>query len=244
VRNRAGWWTSQAAARAAQRVPTGIVSDEPIGEPRWLPVLAVLSAAGLYVTLPARFIVGPSSGVFSVVRWVVPVLTLALLAPLALSAPKHRIVQSVGRRAAALALIVIIALANVSAIILMVRLLVTGAHTYARELFRAAIHMWCMNVIVFGLLYWQLDGGGPMKRQAGAGTPDFLFPQTTLPELAPGWQPKFLDYLYVSFTNATAFSPTDAMPLSAWSKVLMMVQSGASLLLAVLVAARAVNILK
>jgi hypothetical protein len=243
MRDRRTWLRSQ-ATRAAQRAPTGIMSQEPIGEPRWLPVLAVLTAAGLYVTLPARFIVGPSSGIFGVVRWVVPVFTLALLAPLALSAPKTRIVLSVGRRAAALALIVLIALANVSAIILMVRLLVTGAHTYARELFRAAIHMWCMNVIVFGLLYWQLDGGGPMQRQAGGGARDFLFPQDTLPERVSAWHPKFLDYFYVSFTNATAFSPTDAMPLSPWAKVLMMIQSAASLLLAVLVAARAVNILK
>jgi hypothetical protein len=215
-----------------------------IGEPRWLPILAVLSAAGLYVTLPSRFIVGPSAGALSVVRWVVPVFTLALVAPLALSAPKQRIVRSVGRRAAAIALIAIISAANAAAIVLIVRLLVIGASTHARELIRAAIHMWCMNVIVFALWFWQLDGGGPAARLIGGGPPDFLFPQMTIPELGANWYPKFLDYLYVSFTNATAFSPTDTMPLSRWAKVLMMVQSAAALLLAVMVAARAVNILK
>jgi hypothetical protein len=180
----------------------------------------------------------------SIERWVVPVLTLALVAPLALSAPTQRLVHSVGRRTAAIALIAIVSAANAVAIILIVHLLVTGANTHGRELLRAAIHIWCMNVIVFGLWFWQLDGGGPVARLRGDVTRDFLFPQMTIPELSPGWYPKFLDYLYVSFTNATAFSPTDTMPLSRWAKVLMMLQSAASLLLAVMVAARAVNILK
>lgn len=120
-----------------------------------------------------------------------------------------------------------------------------GRHVAAHELIRAAIHMWCTNVIVFALWFWQLDSGGPMVRHAEASTtPDFLFPQTATPEFAsPGWRPKFLDYLYVSFTNATAFSPTDAMPLTQWAKMLMLVESASSLLLLVMVAARAVNIL-
>lgn len=221
-----------------------MVHQESIGEPRWLPILAVLSAAGLYVTLPGRFIVGSSSGALGIVRWVVPVFTIALVGPLALSAPKRRIVPGVGRRAAAIALIGIISLANAAAIVLVVHLLITGASTHARELIRAAIHLWCMNVLIFGLWFWQLDGGGPSARLLGGGKPDFLFPQMTIPELSVNWYPKFLDYLYVSFTNATAFSPTDTMPLSPWAKVLMMIQSAASLLLAVMVAARAVNILK
>jgi hypothetical protein len=102
-----------------------------------------------------------------------------------------------------------------------------------------------MNVIVFGLWFWQLDGGGPVARRSEKRrVADFLFPQQTIPELAADWQPNFIDYLYVSFTNATAFSPTDTMPLSQWAKILMLVQSAAALLLAVMVAARAVNILQ
>jgi uncharacterized membrane protein len=168
-----------------------------------------------------------------------------LLAPLALTAPtSRRIVHSIPRRTAAIVLLAFISAANAAAIVLIVHLLLTGAKTHARELLRAAVHMWCMNVIVFGLWFWQLDGGGPVQRRLNPAQTDFLFPQSAVPELANRWQPKFLDYLYVSFTNATAFSPTDTMPLSAWAKVLMMVQSIVSLLLAVMVVARAINILQ
>jgi len=105
--------------------------------------------------------------------------------------------------------------------------------------------MWCLNVLVFALWFWELDNGGPVARMhAGAAGRDFLFPQQTEPAVAPpSWRPLFLDYLYVSFTNATAFSPTDAMPLTRWAKMLMLVESAASLVLALMVAARAVNIL-
>jgi hypothetical protein len=107
------------------------------------------------------------------------------------------------------------------------------------------VQIWLTNVIVFGLWYWDLDRGGPIeRRRIHHRQPDFLFPQMVTPGAAPEpWCPHFVDYLYVSFTNATAFSPTDTMPLTAWAKLLMMVQSLASLLTVVLVAARAVNIL-
>jgi len=237
------WWASRAAP-AGSHARARLLSLEELGESVWLPALAVLTAASLYATLPARFITGSSAGTFSVARWVVPVLTVLLLAPLVLRAPTRRFAVSVGRRPAALALIAIVTAANAAAVILIVHLLVTGAATHPRELLRAAVHMWCMNVLVFALWFWQLDGGGPGERLLLARRPDFLFPQSAVPELAADWRPTFIDYLYVSFTNATAFSPTDTMPLSRWAKVLMMVQSAASLLLAVMVAARAVNILK
>src|SRR5207245_2346097 len=107
-------------------------------------------------------------------------------------------------------------------------------------------HMWSMNVLVFGLWFWELDNGGPAARRTDEPAKrDFLFPQQTLPEFSEAsWQPRFLDYLYISFTNATAFSPTDAMPLSRWAKMLMLLESAASLTLAIMVAARAINILK
>jgi uncharacterized membrane protein len=106
--------------------------------------------------------------------------------------------------------------------------------------------MWCLNVLVFALWFWELDSGGPHDRLKTAPKQrDFLFPQQAQPEVTEdGWRPLFLDYLYLSFTNATAFSPTDAMPLSRWAKMLMLVESAASLLLAIMVVARAVNILK
>ena len=125
-------------------------------------------------------------------------------------------------------------------------LLVNGASANASTLLRAAVHMWVVNVLLFALWYWQLDGGGPTARPTcHPAARDFLFPQQTEAILLEaGWHPMFLDYLYVSFTNAAAFSPTDTLPLSRWAKMLMLAQSAISLSLAVMVVARAVNILR
>ena len=233
-----------------------LASEKELGESPLWPVLAVLSAAGLYATLPGKFITGPASaGAFSVARWVVPVLAILLIAPLALSVPQQRLIKSaearasalrLSRRVASLGVIALLTLANVGAIILLVRLLIQGSHTEARVLLRAGIHMWLMNVLVFALWFWQLDAGGPLQRRLSPRRePDFLFPQQTLAEGAgTTWQPTFVDYLFLSYTNATAFSPTDTLPLSHWAKLLMMAESAASLLLAIMVVARAVNILQ
>ncbi|MGB2874468.1 MAG: DUF1345 domain-containing protein [Gaiellaceae bacterium] len=240
---------------AGDRARQAVLSSEELGESPLLPTLALLTAAGLYATLPSRFVVGHSVGVFSAARWLVPALTVLLLLALVATVPKGRLAQSVGlrarrvrveRRVAALGLTAIVSAANAAAIILLVHLLVNGAHAQARLLLRAGIHMWCLNVLVFALWFWELDNGGPAaRRTAGPEGRDFLFPQQESPEVsAPGWRPQFLDYLYVSFTNATAFSPTDAMPLSRWSKMLMLVEAAVSLVLALMVAARAINILK
>jgi hypothetical protein len=232
-----------------------LISKHELGESPLWPTLAILGAALLYATLPGKFVVGPSAGAFSVARWLVPGLTVVLLATLLVTPPHGRIVRSLGlrvhqarhgRRVLVMTMTGIITAANAAAIILLVHLLVSGAHTQARLLLRAGIHMWCLNVLIFTLWFWELDQGGPAARpEAGPEGRDFLFPQQATPEVGPaGWRPLFLDYLYVSFTNATAFSPTDTMPLSRWAKMLMLVESAASLVLAVLVAARAINILK
>jgi uncharacterized membrane protein len=236
-----------------QRLP--LASAEELGESPFWPTLAVLTAATLYATLPTRFISGPSAaGVFGAVRWIVPALTVLLLAPLALSVPQQRLLKSASarasalrfsRRVASLGVIALITAANAASIVLLVHLLVNGSKTQANLLLRAGIHMWVMNVLVFALWYWQLDGGGPLERRLGSSRPrDFLFPQQTFGESSDRWQPNFLDYLYLAYTNATAFSPTDAMPLTTWAKMLMLIQSAASLLLAIMVVARAVNILR
>ena len=232
-----------------------LASREELGESPLWPTLAVLSAAGLYATLPARFISASSAGVFGAARWIVPALAILLLAPLALSVPQQRLLQSaqgrasalrLSRRIASLGVIAVITAANAASIVLLVDLLVRGSHAQARLLLRAGVHMWLMNVLVFALWYWQLDGGGPLERRLEQGRGrDFLFPQQTMAENSGDrWQPNFIDYLYVSYTNATAFSPTDSMPLSQWAKLLMIAQSAASLLLAIMVVARAVNILQ
>ena len=106
--------------------------------------------------------------------------------------------------------------------------------------------VWLSNCIAFGLLYWELDSGGPAVRAHGLPAhPDFAFPQQLSPEIAPSdWRPRFVDYLYLGFTSATAFSPTDAMPLRPWNKIAMMAQSAISLCVLGLVIARAVNVLR
>jgi uncharacterized membrane protein len=214
---------------------------EELGESPLWPAAAIIAAAGLYADLPSRFIAGSSAGAFGVVRWVVPVLTLLVLASLAAIRPRGRLT----RRRLAIGTIGIVSLANAVSIGLLIHLLINGAHATASTLLRAAVHMWVVNVLLFALWFWQLDGGGPLSRPTCPPTErDFLFPQQTEPVYAEsGWRPLFLDYLYVSFTNATAFSPTDTMPLSRWAKMLMLVQSAISLSLAVMVVARAVNIL-
>ena len=226
-----------------------------IGESPLWPTAAIVASAGLYADLPSRFIAGSSAGAFTAVRWVVPALTVILIAALGVSVPEGPLVRTLGwlphqvrvtRRWLSLAMIAIVSAANSASIILLVHLLVNGAHANASALLRAAVHMWVANVLLFGLWFWQLDGGGPIARpDCLPYQRDFLFPQQTEPALLEGgWQPRFLDYLYVSFTNASAFSPTDTLPLSRWAKMLMLVQSAISLSLAVMVVARAVNILK
>ncbi len=120
-----------------------------------------------------------------------------------------------------------------------------GIHDPSQLLLTGA-SIWFTNVIVFGLWYWEFDRGGPVERAVATQPfPDLLFPQMTSPDLAPpDWEPGFIDYFYVSFTNATAFSPTDTMPMTRWAKLTMLTQSAVSVVTVVLVIARAVNILK
>jgi uncharacterized membrane protein len=226
-----------------------------LGESALWPTAAIALSAFLYADLPERFIAGSSAGAFSVVRWVVPALTVLLLAALLVTVPGSRLMTGLGwhghqvhvtRRWLSLTMVAIVSAANAASIGLLIHLLINGAHANASTLLRAAVHMWVVNVLLFGLWYWELDGGGPLARPSCAPSArDFLFPQQTEPLLLESsWKPMFLDYLYVSFTNAAAFSPTDTMPLSRWAKMLMLAQSALSLSLAVVVVARAVNILR
>ncbi len=213
-----------------------------LGESPLWPAAALLAAAGLYADLPSRFIAGAGGSAFQASRWVVPVLTVLVLASLAAIRPRWKVT----RRHLVIGTIAIVSLANAASIILLIHFVLNGAtlSKAAPELVRAAIHMWAVNVLLFGLWFWQLDGGGPVARpNCPPAERDFLFPQQVETVFA-GWRPLFIDYLYVSFTNASAFSPTDTMPLSRWAKILMAVQSAISLALAVMVVARAVNILR
>ena len=214
-----------------------------LGESPLWPAAALLAAAGLYADLPTDFIYGAGGGgAFGVIRWIVPALTILVLASLAAIPTRGWIT----RRRLILGTIAFVSAANAVSIILLIHSCSTArTTTHGHELLHAAVHMWVVNVLLFALWFWQLDGGGPLARPAcPPAQRDFLFPQQLEPVFADsGWRPLFLDYLYVSFTNATAFSPTDSMPLSRWAKMLMLVQSAISLSLAVMVVARAVNIL-
>lgn len=235
-------------------VRRALVDTEELGESPLWPSLALFASAGLYADLPSQFIGGQGGGAFVALRWVVPALTVVVLLTLGVIRPRGRLARVLDweprtarltRRRLVLAAIAFVSAANAASIGLLIHLLINGASAQASPLLRAAVHMWVVNVLLFALWYWQLDAGGPLTRPTRAHTErDFLFPQQTEPQFAElGWQPQFLDYLYVSFTNATAFSPTDAMPLSRWAKMLMLIESAISLALAVMVVARAVNIL-
>jgi uncharacterized membrane protein len=151
-------------------------------------------------------------------------------------------------RSVSLLLIAVISIANAATAARLIIDLVRGIGIRApSELLLTGAAIWLTNVIAFGLWYWEFDRGGPVARaNAKKQYPDFLFPQMGAPaELTPPeWEPEFVDYLYTSFTNATAFSPTDVMPLSRWAKLTMLGQSAVSLITVALVVARAVNILK
>jgi uncharacterized membrane protein len=215
----------------ADRKELGVV------EPFWQAQLAVLFALLLYLVLPGRLTLGP--------RWLLPLFEGVLLLGLAISTPYRHHSQSPARRRLSIGLIALVTAANFTALGLLVHLLLERNTAAGRDLIIAAGQIWLTNVAVFALWYWEVDCGGPhIRTKSEPQTPDFLFPQMTVPELPLGdWRPGFLDYLYVAFTNASAFSPTDAMPLSVRVKSLMLVEAIASFLTVGLIAARAVNIL-
>jgi hypothetical protein len=179
--------------------------------------------------------------------WLTPIAPeVALLAPLAWHRPRRRLEQLGRRRTVAIALLAVVSLANAFLLLAVIASLVRGEERSGAQLLLKAITVWTTNVIAFGLWFWAFDRGGPARRlDPSPPPPDFQFPQLENPQLAaPGWRPELVDYLYVSFTNSIAFSPTDAMPLSRWAKLLMLAESGLSSLTILLVAARAVNIFK
>ncbi len=208
-------------------------------EHRWPASLAVAVAITLQIVLPDKVVQGLGP------RWLIPALAGALLAALIIANPGRINLESLVLRRLSISLIAMITVVNVVALGELIRALLDNTNAGGRSLVFASAPIWITNVIVFGLWYWELDRGGVAARlRSDHRRPDFLFPQMSTPGSAPGWTPDFLDYLYTSFTNATAFSPTDTMPMTAWSKLLMMVQSLASLLTVAIVISRAVNILK
>jgi uncharacterized membrane protein len=210
------------------------------GEQRWPVTLSVAAAIVLQFLLPQNF-------TQPLPPWVLPTLEVGLLIGLTIANPVRIERRGPMVRAASIVLIALITIANVASAILLIRAILEGkAGSAAAPLFATGASIWATNVIAFALWYWEFDRGGPVHRAHGTMRhPDLMFPQMANPDLAPpDWEPQFVDYLYLSFTNATAFSPTDVMPLARWAKLTMLVQSAVSLAVGALVIARAVNILR
>jgi uncharacterized membrane protein len=207
-------------------------------EPVWHVQVTMLVAIFLQLLLPDRYVLGS--------RYILIGIEVLLLVAMSFTTPKERIFKSLSRRINVFLLIFLISAANGYGLVEVTRrLLQSGRVNNGRELILTAVNIYITNIIIFGLWYWEMDGGGPGQRLLAAKhEQDFLFPQNQHEDYKhPHWQPTFIDYLYVSSTNGMAFSPTDTMPLSRRAKLLMLAQATLSLVSVALVAARAVNIL-
>jgi hypothetical protein len=203
--------------------------------------LAVLATGGLRAILPPQLRAGDA-------RWMVAVAVLVLLGALIIGDPGRIDRDSTWLRVLTGTLIGLISVVNASAAARLVAAIIGAARftNNADMLLASGAAVWLTNVIAFGLWYWDLDRGGAAARARGpGGPPGFVFPEMTSPQyVEAGWYPKFVDYLHLSFTTATAFSPTDVSAIRSWSKLIMMAEEAISLVVALLVVARAVNILK
>ncbi len=206
-------------------------------EPFWPAQLTILTAIALQLLLPKRLHVGPT--------WLVPALEAALLLGMFMATPRQLEHEHPLRRRAALGLTAIVSAANIYSLGALTHYLLHHNVGNGRELIISGVLIWLTNFLIFGLWFWEIDRGGPGKRAAGHDlAPDFLFPQMTDDRIEPiAWRPMFFDYLYVSLTNNTAFSPTDTMPLTHKAKAIMGTQATVSLLTIGLIVSRAVNIL-
>jgi hypothetical protein len=211
--------------------------DKP--EPRWQALLAFLAVGTIYLALPPDLIVGPT--------WLLPTLIVVLLIPTVIS---HRTGKRSLNRALGLVINGITTLALIASVGLLVRALPSHKES-PLELLRSGALLWLTNVLVFALWYWRLDGGGPTLRHERNkfGSTSFLFPQMQVPHderaqfECTRWRPRFIDYLFVAFTQSSTFGPTDAPLLARWAKVLAMIQVFISLSIVILLISRAVGVL-
>ena len=221
--------TTKDAASAIARIP----------ERRWPMAAAVLVTIVLQV-------ITPKTGRLEF-WWVLPVLEFAALLAVTLRDPGRIDRRTHAARRATLVLIVLLTIGTVGGLVVLMLDIVDEAYAdvEATALLGRGAALWVTNVVVFSLWFWEVDRGGAAERAAGSDIPpSFGFPEEAMPELAPeGWMPRYPDYLYLSFTNATAFSPTDTLPVRTWSKMTMMIESVISLITAILVIARAINVL-
>ena len=237
----AGVWLHDATEVVRQRDPLPAWCRETEGELRWPVAVTTAVAIALQVAVPDKLVlVSPS--------WILPVAQAALLIVLVTANPRRINRESKAMRSLSLTLGALLTLANGWSVARLAIGITRGGmgETPSQLLVTGAV-IWLTNVVVFGLWYWEFDRGGPVARALNAGNryPDFQFPQMVSPTgmVPPNWEPAYLDYLYLAFTNAAAFSPTDVMPMSRWAKVAMTAQSLISIVTVALVVSRAVNIL-
>ena len=227
------------AAHDAERAVVPAWRRHTSGEQRWPSAVAIMVMIGLQAFLPEQLSAGP--------RWLLPLIEVAIIVVLMLANPGRMERGTPGLRRLGLTLITVASLGNAWSVLALVLDIVTGRDTgSAAQLLVSGGNVWLINVLTFAVWYWEFDRGGPLERALGSRpNPDFLFPQMSTPNMAPKeWEPEFADYLFLAFTNSTAFSPTDTLPLSRWAKSAMLLQSAISLATAALVVAKAVNALQ
>lgn len=220
------------ATRPARKATTA-VPEQP--EHRWPAIIAIAVAVVIYSLLPASFIPVP--------HYILPIVATLLAVPLIVLNPHHFTVETAWSRVMSLALTGLLVVADQIEVVGILRELLNGSAHGSTVLISAA-QVWATDIIAFGLLYWQLDGRGPVARRLphDPEARDFRFPQEDTGKATP-WRPAFFDYLYFSLSNMMAFSPTDVMPLTTRAKALMGLQAISAFALLALVIARAVNIL-
>jgi hypothetical protein len=209
------------------------------GERRWAGALAIAVLIALQWLLPAKLTFGPS--------WLFPGVEVVIIAVIVAANPGRMRKSSPALRMLSLGLIGVASLGTAWSVAMLVREIVSGHDTgSAAQLLAGGAAIYLINVLTFAVWFWELDRGGPVERALGTDPyPDFLFPPMTSPEMVhKDWEPQFLDYFYLAFTNATAFSPTDTLPLSRWAKFAMALESAIALVTAALVIAKAVNTLQ
>jgi hypothetical protein len=209
-------------------------------EPRWPVVLTILTVLALLIIMPDRVRLLPPGTLYAMGALILAPLAGVAMRPRSAAWPRIE-------RMATFAFVAVAGVGNLAVLrVLVLDMIRRSQAVDGLHLLSSSIAVWATNVLMFSLLYWQLDRGGPTMRVSAAPCqPDWIFPgdQASPEHLAPGWRPQFIDYLFLGFSTATAFSTTDALPLTSRAKVAMMTESSISLVVLVVVAARAINVL-
>jgi uncharacterized membrane protein len=209
-------------------------------EPRWPVALAIIAVIVLFAALPERIRLLPA-----VVTYIAGFAVLIPIVAVGLT-PAKPLWLRIERTVTLIFVVFAGSVTLINLVNLIEEMLYRSAAIGGLQLLATSVAIWVSNAVIFSLLYWQIDRDGPEARiSGGSKRPDWLFPQEGAPtaDVPQNWEPTFIDYLYLGYSTATAFSTTDAMPLTPRAKVFMMLESAISLVTVIVVAARAINIL-